>query len=257
MANREIINYIRRNLIISEGLARTIPDTNEEQEIHLMRALEGLAKLDQNLANEITNSQVDIAFKRQQIWRAIKVKKLTDLTYLLKPLKYLTVTLTILAIVIAIANFAIENLRTKQIWHAEYFNNINLEGPATYITEASNISFDWSGKTPSSQIAGDRFSLRLKTCLVLTENKTLKFSIASDDGSRLSIDKKRIIDSWKIQAAAEILREMPLEAGAHLIEIEYFQAGGASNLKFEIKDNDISANNLLTDATGAFSRCKK
>ena len=59
------------------------------------------------------------------------------------------------------------------------------------------------------------------------------FFVESDDGSRLYIDDKLIIDNWRNQGPTEMPGTVELEANKrHNIRIEYYQGGGPSMVRF-------------------------
>ena len=48
----------------------------------------------------------------------------------------------------------------------------------------------------------------------------------SDDGIRLWIDDKLIIDDWRLHGAEYNKKNIDMKKGYHKIKIEYFEAGG-------------------------------
>ena len=56
------------------------------------------------------------------------------------------------------------------------------------------------------------------------------FYINSNDGSRLFIDDKMIIDNDSEHGARELSNEVELTEGMHSIRADYFQAGGGKVL---------------------------
>ena len=59
-----------------------------------------------------------------------------------------------------------------------------------------------------------------------------EFFLESDDGSRLSIDGKQIVDNGGVHAMQEQAGKVDLTAGDHEIKVEFFQGGGEAGVKF-------------------------
>jgi hexosaminidase len=56
------------------------------------------------------------------------------------------------------------------------------------------------------------------------------FSLASDDGSKLFLDEKLLINNDGLHGTVELGGKTTLTKGKHKLEVRYFQAGGASDL---------------------------
>jgi hypothetical protein len=54
----------------------------------------------------------------------------------------------------------------------------------------------------------------------------------SDDGVRVIVDGRRVIDNWTWHPPAENLAEIDLEAGKHALRIEHFEIDGVAQLQF-------------------------
>lgn len=76
-----------------------------------------------------------------------------------------------------------------------------------------------------------------------------RFHLASDDGSRLFVSDKRVVDNDGIHPHVERQGEIDLPVGAHPIHIEYFEGGGQQSLTLDVTAPDvgrISALELVT-----------
>ena len=60
-----------------------------------------------------------------------------------------------------------------------------------------------------------------------------RFWLSSDDGSRLTIDGREVIDHDGLHGSAAVWAEAPLAAGHHAIEVEFFQHLGGRDLELE------------------------
>jgi beta-glucosidase len=108
----------------------------------------------------------------------------------------------------------------------EYFANKNLEGTPTSTQVDNQIQFNWPG-SPAPGVGHENFSVRWTG--QLTPPKTGKYHLvlSADDGCRLSINGKLLIDHWVDTSEAPIGTNVDLVAGkAYDIKIEYYQAAG-------------------------------
>lgn len=113
-----------------------------------------------------------------------------------------------------------------------FYNNINLSGTPTVTRTDDTIHFEWSG-SPAVGINSDQFSAKYIGKLVAKQSGIHSFYVTSDDGVRLFIDEKLVIDSWYNRGATTDAYSVSLEeAKTYNIKIEYFDNGGSATLKF-------------------------
>jgi len=111
--------------------------------------------------------------------------------------------------------------------HAEYFKNRNLEGTAALVRTDSQIQFDWSDSPPASGFSRSDYSVRWTGTLTPPASGQYKLILKTDDGCRLYLDDKLLIDHWVDSAATPNVIEVSLAAGkAYKLRVEYFQHGG-------------------------------
>ncbi len=94
------------------------------------------------------------------------------------------------------------------------------------------------------------FGLKFSGYIHVPKEDVYMFSVLSNDGSRLFIADKLVVDNDGLHGANEKEREIALQKGWHKISLSYFQAGGAKDLKVywkssgfekeEIKENVLS-----------------
>lgn len=130
----------------------------------------------------------------------------------------------------------------------EYFNNMNMYGNPALVRIDKQIHFDWGPGSPdSATINPDHFSVRWTGKLVPSVSDVYEFSITTDDGVRLYIDGKLLVDSWFDRGATSDLVTMKLEAGRpYDIRIEYYENEGwaYASLGWKVKpevDNQVHA----------------
>ncbi|QHA08102.1 hypothetical protein GQF42_36875 [Streptomyces broussonetiae] len=113
----------------------------------------------------------------------------------------------------------------------EYFTNKFLDGTPALTRDETNIDFDWNTGSPATGIPADGFSARYTGTLTAPVTDTYTFSATSDDGSRVYLDDKLIVDNWSDHAAQTVTSApVQLKAGEHhSIRVEYYEnAGDAS-----------------------------
>jgi mono/diheme cytochrome c family protein len=75
------------------------------------------------------------------------------------------------------------------------------------------------------------FALRFHGAINVPKEGEYEFATKSDDGSRLLIDDKQIVDNGGVHPDQERKGKVTLTAGPHNIVVEYFDAGGNTALK--------------------------
>ena len=115
----------------------------------------------------------------------------------------------------------------------EYFKNKDLQGKPDLVRIDKVINFEWAMGSPDPAIAPDHFSARWTGKLVPKESGTYNVGFSSDDGARLYIDGKLLIDSWFDRGATLDVVTMKLEAGrAYDVRIEYYENEGWAYASF-------------------------
>ncbi|MCK5853499.1 glycoside hydrolase, partial [bacterium] len=81
-----------------------------------------------------------------------------------------------------------------------------------------------SGITLMPDKSFSNYALRFKGFLRIPEDGIYIFYSKSNDGSAIYIDNKKIVDNDGVHSAREKSGSIALQAGLHLIRIEFFQA---------------------------------
>jgi hypothetical protein len=95
------------------------------------------------------------------------------------------------------------------------------------------LALDWAEGAPPGLDQSDHFSVRWTGRLHVPENGEFDFFLTSDDGSRLFIDDKLVLDNWGQHTAVSKEGRIPLSAGAHPIRLEYFDSLGQAMVRLE------------------------
>jgi hypothetical protein len=107
---------------------------------------------------------------------------------------------------------------------AEYFDYTDLTGKVAERVDQT-VDFDWGQAEPVPGV-GDDFSVRWTGVVTPRHSETYTLSTHADDGVRLWIDGRLVIDDWTTHSAAERTGDLALEAGrAYDLRLEYFDAG--------------------------------
>ena len=133
--------------------------------------------------------------------------------------------------------------------HGEYFRGRALAGTPVLTRLDATVDFKWYRGSPTSdlvargEIAADRalgnddFSVRWTGQLVPPVSGDYELTVTGDDGFRLLIDGKPVIDEWTATARARARSaHMSLEAGKpYDLRLEYFEADRDAEIRLSWK----------------------
>ena len=107
-----------------------------------------------------------------------------------------------------------------------YFDNIDFTG--TTLTRVDpTVDFNWGAGSPATLIGADTFSVRWTGQVVPQHSETYTFFTVSDDGVRLWVNGRQIIDNWTDHAATEDSGTIALTGGQRYdIRMEFYERGG-------------------------------
>ena len=110
---------------------------------------------------------------------------------------------------------------------AEYFNNQELRGPAATVRTDASINFNWGRYNPTPELTGNNFSVRWTGRLKAPESGLYRLGFIADDGARLYLDGKLLVDGWvpdPNKGDKTVTTEIELEGGrSYDLRMEYFQ----------------------------------
>ncbi|MEU4697967.1 PA14 domain-containing protein [Nonomuraea dietziae] len=107
---------------------------------------------------------------------------------------------------------------------ATYYDNVDLTG-ATATRIDSTVNFDWGQGAPHPAIGPDTFSVRWTGKVVADKAETYTFITTTDDGVRLWVDGKVLIDNWTDHSKRDDTGQIALSAGPHDIRMEFYDRG--------------------------------
>ncbi len=115
---------------------------------------------------------------------------------------------------------------------AEYFDNITLSGAPAVTRTEKNINFQWTLYGPDPSLPLDFYSARFTGKIRSPKTGNFKIGLDGDDGFRLYINNKLIIDDWKKQTYSTLLTTYHFEKGRQYdIKVEFFEPIGNAHLK--------------------------
>jgi hypothetical protein len=116
-------------------------------------------------------------------------------------------------------------------WKGEYWTNAELKGNPAISRNDKAIDFRWREKAPVLGMPKDKFSARW-TRTVNFQNATYRFSAKADDGIRVYIDGKRVLNEWHTSTGTTIYTFDKQLKGNHTIVVEYYESTGNAVVKF-------------------------
>lgn len=104
-----------------------------------------------------------------------------------------------------------------------YFANRTLSGTATLSRVDANLNFSWSS-IPAQGIPADNFSVRWTGRLLASKTETFTFCTKSDDGVRLWLGSKLLVDNWTNHSTTENCAQIALQQGNYYgLKLEYYE----------------------------------
>ena len=123
---------------------------------------------------------------------------------------------------------------TDPLKNYEAFKNLKNQ-PALKSETKNDLYFAWWG-SPGEGVNEDKFATFAETEFGIAEGE-YRISLTSDDGAKLFLDGKLLIDHWDIHEPATDEVTVKL-GGKHRIEIEHFEGGGFGTLDFRIEKTE-------------------
>jgi GH43 family beta-xylosidase len=115
---------------------------------------------------------------------------------------------------------------------AQYFHNMDFTGLAAERIES--VDFNWGNASPVAGVDSDTFSARWTGQLESQYGETYTFYTTSNQGVRLWVDGKLLIDNWDPHEVEVDSATISLAAGQKYdLRLEYFEQYGAAQIKLE------------------------
>jgi beta-glucosidase len=120
----------------------------------------------------------------------------------------------------------------------EYFGNPDFKGNPLFTRVDPKIDFEWTNSiSPDPRLELTDYSIRWTGKLVPPLTQKYYLTITSDDGSRLYLNGKKVVDNWGDHGMSQKSCALNLEAGkAYDVRIEFYQGGGDAGMRFGWRD---------------------
>lgn len=115
-------------------------------------------------------------------------------------------------------------------WKVSYFNNPNLQGAPVAYADVSFIDFRWGYESPTPAVPVDYFSARFERTLDLPQGY-YQFNIQTDDGVRLWLNDKLIVDEWH-GATGSTYSSGAVLNGRYTVRLEYLELVALASIRF-------------------------
>lgn len=134
---------------------------------------------------------------------------------------------------------------------AEYFNSEDFQNRAL-AREELRIYFPYGAGSPGPEVQADQFSARWTGKVTAAFSEEYAFYTRSDDGVRLWVDDKLLIDQWRPMGVTEHSGNINLVAGrSYDLKLEYFDRGGGAHA--ELGWSSASTPKAVLDQRGVYS----
>jgi beta-glucosidase len=122
-----------------------------------------------------------------------------------------------------------------------YFKGIDLQGKPVVTRVDPKVDFDFTGSSPAPGLGPMDFSVRWTGTLTPTASGSYELGFTGDDGYRMWVDGKQVVEDWRIHPPSTKTTRVNLEkAHPYSIKIEYFQKnnGAEARLVWTPTDSD-------------------
>jgi beta-glucosidase len=122
----------------------------------------------------------------------------------------------------------------KKGFYAEYFNNKDLKGVPIATTNEEDINHLWQeGQIVVDTLKANNFSARYSTEYTPTKNGDITFEVNADDGYRLVLDGKEVLNAWTRNRWGARTYKLNTEANkTYKVVFETNQGDGGASVTF-------------------------
>lgn len=102
------------------------------------------------------------------------------------------------------------------------------------------VNFESAEEAFAGTTFADQFAVRWTGLLRVPKDGKYTLTTESDDGSRLSIDGKQVVDNGGLHAMEEKSGEVELKAGDRVLVVDFFENGGGAGCKVSWEGPDLA-----------------
>jgi beta-glucosidase len=137
----------------------------------------------------------------------------------------------------------------------EYFANNQLTGAPVLVRVDERMDFRWTLNSPGRGIPFDWYSVRWTGTLTAPAEGAKSIGVEGNDGYRLFLDGKLVIDNWRKQSFGARIAGVQLAPGStHEIRLEYFESTGNARLKLVWDTGVVDDSQAKIDEAVALAR---
>ena len=115
---------------------------------------------------------------------------------------------------------------------AAYYNNVSLTGIPFLSRQDPQIDFHWTLFGPAAGMDAGFYSVRWTGQLISPVSGSYKIGLEGNDGYRLYINDKLMIDQWSKQSYRTVLADYLFEKGKRYnIKVEFYEPRGNASIK--------------------------
>jgi hypothetical protein len=114
-------------------------------------------------------------------------------------------------------------------WRGEYWSNREMKGSPALVRNDVAIDFDWGVDAPGG-VRKDDVAIRW-TRMAEFDAATYRFHILVDDGARLWVDNRLVVDSWRDGALRELTADYTMARGIHGLMVEFYEHTGEARIR--------------------------
>jgi glucose/arabinose dehydrogenase/endonuclease YncB( thermonuclease family) len=111
----------------------------------------------------------------------------------------------------------------------EYYDNADLTGLVLTRVDPQ-VDFAWGAGSPDPRVGPDTFSVRWTGWVQAERAEAYTFFTTSNDGVRLWVDGRLLVDDWTDHAPTEDAGTLALQPGWYAVRLEYYEGVGTSTI---------------------------
>jgi beta-glucosidase len=140
--------------------------------------------------------------------------------------------------------------KTEPGLSGDYWDNNSFTGPPRLQRIDPRVDFRWTLSSPGRGIPFDWYSARWRTTLTAPPSGVRRLAVEGNDGYRLFIGDKLVIDNWRKQSYNTRTVDVNFAPGSsHELRLEYYESTGIARLKLLWDAGaDTSAEKRIADA---------
>ena len=124
-----------------------------------------------------------------------------------------------------------ENGKMVNGMKGEYFSSLVPDEKPVFTRTDRNIDFNWTLFSPDPLVSADNYAVRWTGKFTATESGKYKIGLDGNDGYRLYINDKLLIDNWQKQSYHTLLADYEFEKNTQYeIRVEFYEALGNAHI---------------------------